>query len=235
MVCADDRIEYEIGPEPEHAQGVRIDRPVEQLREHVVRDAEREERKPHADRIVHVERLHGDLSEAMLVPRHERRHAQDRGETKRADRVPVGDVDLVPDSTRDRADDHDARGDHREQKAEGRRPDPFAVFLAPVARAGVETDRSDKRGNVEHPQREPSGAGRANVHAARPRGHPHAAADHRDRCPAVERTVRVDRAQPPERKQWARQQVRIAVFKADEQPRGRREQQPHGRRDRIRR
>ncbi len=86
---ADDWIKEQVRPKPEHAECVGVDRTVQQLRQCIVRDAEREKREPHADRVVHVETLHSDLSEPVLVPWNRCRDPEDRREDEAADRVPV--------------------------------------------------------------------------------------------------------------------------------------------------
>ena len=105
---ADDRVEDEVRPEPEHAEGVGIDRPVQQLRQRVIRHAEREKRKPHAHRVVHVEPLHGHFAQAVLIERNRRRYAEDRGEDEGADRVPVRDIDVLAGARHHGCHGHDA-------------------------------------------------------------------------------------------------------------------------------
>ena len=91
---ADQRVEEQIGPEAEDAEGVGVDRPAEQSRDPVVADAERQLSEPHAHRVVHVVALDDRVAEASLVPGQVARDVQDREAAERPEDVPVRDVDL---------------------------------------------------------------------------------------------------------------------------------------------
>ncbi len=102
MVRTDHRVEAHLRPERQHAEGVGVDRLVEQLGQKVVGQPQRERREPHPHTLMHVVALDHRVAEAMLIPGEVSQKHQHSGRDERPEDVPVREVDLLRGPLRDR-------------------------------------------------------------------------------------------------------------------------------------
>ena len=233
MVSAQQRVEQQVGPEREHAQRIGIDRAAEDLRDRVIEDAQRQRRKPHAHRVVHVEAGNGDLPQAMLIPRQRRDDRDHAGPQHAAHRVPVGKIDVLGGASRHRADQIPAGHQQRGEEYQPDRPRPLAVFQITPVVAQLQRDGAGDGGKVEQRQADPGQLDAVQLRAATARGHVIRQPDQADAGPAVKRVVGVDRPQSPEGQVLRRPEVRRPELERQQQPHRRGKQQPAGGRNGV--
>src|SRR5659263_147621 len=118
MVGANQGVEQQLSPEGQHAEGVGVDRLVEELRQKVIGKPEDHGGEPHADTLVHVVPLDHRFAEAVLVPGEVGGDDQGERPEKGGDDVPIGDVDLC-----------DAAAGHGPVEVPGEEQEPQRIYL----------------------------------------------------------------------------------------------------------
>ena len=233
MVGADQRVEYEIGPEREHAERIGIDRLCQHARQRPVGDAEHERREPQPQHDVHVVALDHHVADAAVELRQVADDVEDRQPDERAEDEPVGDVELIAVPPHQRDEDVEAVEERARREHHSDRRHPFAVFDRPARHAYRQGDEPGDQRKIEEPEADFGERHRKQRAARGPIDDEIGDAGEADREPAEQHARRMDRPDAPEGKPFVGQQVRPHELDRRDHAVGRADQEPDRRRPRV--